>query len=55
MRNSDENGMRETMKQALAWASIEVDGIHLGIDMDVMDPSESPGVGTPRRGVDLAR
>jgi len=50
MRNIDENGMRETMKQALDWASIEVDGIHLSIDMDVMDPSESPGVGTPRRG-----
>ncbi len=50
MREIDEQGMRGAMQQALAWSTQGVDGIHVSLDMDVMDPSEAPGVGTPRRG-----
>jgi arginase len=38
------------MEQALEWASRQTDGIHVSLDMDVVDPAEAPGVGTPRRG-----
>src|SRR5690606_8083825 len=50
MRHIDEHGMRGAMEQALAWASQGVNGIHVSLDMDVIDPREAPGVGTPRRG-----
>lgn len=50
MRDVDERGMRSVMEQALEWASRATDGIHVSFDMDVVDPAEAPGVGTPRRG-----
>lgn len=50
MRDVDERGMRAVMQQALEAASRETDGIHVSLDMDVVDPAEAPGVGTPRRG-----
>lgn len=50
MRDVDERGLRRVMEQALEWASRETDGIHVSLDMDVVDPAEAPGVGTPRRG-----
>lgn len=50
MRHIDERGMRGAMEQALGWASEGVNGIHVSLDMDVIDPREAPGVGTPRRG-----
>ena len=50
MRDVDERGARWVMEQALEWASRETDGIHVSFDMDVVDPAEAPGVGTPRRG-----
>ena len=50
MRHIDERGMRGVMEQALGWASRGVNGIHVSLDMDVIDPGEAPGVGTPRRG-----
>ncbi len=50
MREVDEKGLPWVMEQALAWASRETDGIHVSLDMDVVDPAEAPGVGTPRRG-----
>ncbi len=40
-------GMAETMNQAIRIASEGTDGIHLSFDMDALDPSEAPGVGTP--------
>jgi arginase len=50
MRHIDERGMRGVMEQALGWASQGVTGIHVSLDMDVIDPRDAPGVGTPRRG-----
>ncbi len=40
-------GMAETMNQAVRIAGDGTIGIHLSFDMDAIDPSEAPGVGTP--------
>jgi len=50
MRDIDELGLREVMKQAIAIASQGTAGFHLSFDMDFVDPMEAPGVGTPVRG-----
>jgi len=50
MRDIDELGLREVMKQAIAIASQGTEGFHLSFDMDFVDPMEAPGVGTPVRG-----
>ncbi len=49
MREIDEIGIHAVMRQALA----QLDGsarIHVSLDLDVMDPLEAPGVGTPSPG-----
>lgn len=50
MRDIDERGMREVMSEALRFASDDTDGIAVSLDMDFVDPSDAPGVGTPVRG-----
>jgi arginase len=50
MRDIDELGMKEVMKRAIAIATQGTDGFHLSFDMDFMDPSVAPGVGTPVAG-----
>ena len=50
MRAIDEQGMRTVMEKALAIASAETAGFLVSFDMDVVDPDEAPGVGTPVRG-----
>jgi arginase len=50
IREIDELGLREVMKQAIAIASQGTAGFHLSFDMDFVDPMEAPGVGTPVRG-----
>jgi len=45
----DRLGMAGVMERAIAVAS-RGDGIHMSLDMDVLDPNEAPGVGTPVRG-----
>ena len=50
MRDIDERGMREVMSEALRFAMDDTDGVSVSLDMDVIDPSEAPGVGTPVRG-----
>lgn len=50
MRDIDERGMREVMSDALRFASDDTDGIAVSLDMDFVDPSDAPGVGTPVRG-----
>jgi arginase len=45
----DRLGMGPVMEKAIAVAS-KCEGIHLSLDMDVIDPNEAPGVGTPVRG-----
>ena len=50
MRDIDERGMQEVMSAALRLAIDETDGIAVSLDMDFVDPSDAPGVGTPVRG-----
>ncbi len=50
MRDIDERGLRSVMGEALDVASSGTAGFHLSFDMDVLDPDEAPGVGTPVRG-----
>jgi arginase len=50
MRDIDELGLRAVMDRAVAAASNGTAGFHLSLDMDVVDPDEAPGVGTPVRG-----
>jgi arginase len=50
MRDIDERGMREVMSDALKYAMDDTAGIAVSVDMDFVDPSDAPGVGTPVRG-----
>jgi arginase len=50
MRDIDERGMREVMTEALRVASEDTAGVSVSLDMDFVDPSDAPGVGTPVRG-----
>jgi arginase len=50
MRDIDERGMREVMALALRFAGDDTAGIAVSLDMDFVDPTDAPGVGTPVRG-----
>ena len=50
MRDLDERGMREVMAEALRFANDDTDGVAVSLDLDFVDPSDAPGVGTPVRG-----
>jgi len=50
MRDIDERGMREVMSDALKYCTDDTAGIAVSLDMDFVDPSDAPGVGTPVRG-----
>jgi arginase len=50
MRDIDERGLRSVMDEAIRLATRNTAGFHLSLDMDVLDPIEAPGVGTPVRG-----
>ena len=51
MRDIDERGTRAVMREALRVARRPaLAGYHVSLDMDWIDPSEAPGVGTPVRG-----
>ena len=50
MREIDEQGMRGVMEKSLAICTSGTAGFVVSFDMDVMDPAEAPGVGTPVRG-----
>jgi arginase len=50
MRDIDERGLRSVMEEALRIAADGATGFHLSLDMDVVDPADAPGVGTPVRG-----
>ena len=47
MRDLDERGMRDVVDEAIGIASDGTAGIHLSFDMDVIDPEDAPGTGTP--------
>ena len=46
----DERGIGAVTEEALEVATDGTDGIHVSLDMDFLDPTEAPGVGTPVRG-----
>ena len=47
MRDLDERGMRDVVNEAITEAGDGTAGIHLSIDLDVVDPEDAPGTGTP--------
>jgi len=49
MREVDELGIREVLIRTLA-AMHHLSKIHISLDLDVMDPLDAPGVGTPSAG-----
>ncbi len=54
MRSIDENGMAEVVREALEYLG-DVSALHVSFDMDSLDPSVAPGVGTPVSGGLTAR
>ena len=50
MRDIDERGMRSVIEEAIRIASSGTAGFHVSLDMDAVDPTEAPGVGTAVRG-----
>ncbi|ASN03633.1 arginase [Virgibacillus necropolis] len=47
MREVDELGMNAVIQKTIEYLKERTDGIHLSLDLDGLDPTETPGVGTP--------
>jgi arginase len=47
MRDLDERGMRDVVDEAIRLASDGTAGVHVSFDLDVVDPEDAPGTGTP--------
>src|SRR6185436_8993856 len=50
MRDVDERGLKDVMREAIDIATAGTAGFHLSCDADWVDPAQAPGVGTPVRG-----
>lgn len=50
MSDIDRRGMEAVTLEALGFALDGAKGLHVSFDIDVVDPSEAPGVGTPVHG-----
>jgi arginase len=50
MSDIDARGASAVVQEALAIATDGSDGLHVSLDLDWLDPTEAPGVGTPVRG-----
>lgn len=50
MTDIDRRGMERVIEEAIDLAGAQAGGIHVSFDMDGIDPTEAPGVGTPVRG-----
>jgi len=50
MSEIDQRGLAAVVDSALSVASEGVDGYHVSLDLDWLDPTIAPGVGTPVRG-----
>jgi arginase len=50
MSDIDQRGIAAVVEDALAVATDGTDGIHVSLDLDWLDPTVAPGVGTPVRG-----
>jgi arginase len=47
MHEIDRLGMAKVMEETIAYLKEKTDGVHLSLDLDGLDPSDAPGVGTP--------
>ncbi|WP_062353308.1 arginase [Bacillus kwashiorkori] len=47
MHEIDRMGMSNVMEEAINYLKEKVDGVHLSLDLDALDPLYAPGVGTP--------
>ncbi len=47
MHEIDRMGMTKVIEESLEYLNRKTDGIHLSFDLDGLDPSDAPGVGTP--------
>ena len=50
MTDIDDRGVTEVVEEAIDVATDGTDGVHVSLDLDWLDPTEAPGVGTPERG-----
>ncbi|TQS71067.1 arginase [Ornithinibacillus gellani] len=50
MHEVDRMGMSKVVEESVAYLKDRTDGVHLSLDLDGLDPTEAPGVGTPVRG-----
>jgi arginase len=50
MHDIDRRGMAAVMDEALARVNASTAGFHVSFDLDALDPTEAPGVGTPVSG-----
>ncbi|UOE93562.1 arginase [Alkalihalobacillus sp. LMS39] len=47
MHEIDRMGMTRVMEETIEYLSSRTDGVHLSLDLDGIDPTDAPGVGTP--------
>lgn len=47
MQEIDRMGMPAVMEETITYLKQRTDGVHLSLDLDALDPTEAPGVGTP--------
>jgi arginase len=50
MHDIDSRGVDSVVEDAITRILNNVDALHVSLDLDVLDPNEAPGVGTPVRG-----
>jgi arginase len=50
MMDVDRQGIHRVMKKALAKVTHDTDFVHVSLDLDAVDPTVAPGVGTPVKG-----
>lgn len=50
MHEVDRLGMSKVITETIAYLQERTDGVHLSLDLDGLDPSDAPGVGTPVMG-----
>ena len=50
MTDIDRRGIAAIVEEAIAIATDGVDGLHVSLDLDWLEPTEAPGVGTPVAG-----
>lgn len=47
MHEIDRLGMPQVIEETITYLKKRTDGVHLSLDLDGLDPTEAPGVGTP--------